>query len=79
MIYEVWISGVQSFAPRLVVLDDDVFVNLERLYRLLQRHPSPDHPVAFAHVLSSTEVETAIDGRRSSRSRLASPMMNISL
>ncbi|CAJ1435728.1 unnamed protein product, partial [Effrenium voratum] len=41
----------------LVILGDDVYINLARLFYFLAGHKSRDgHPVMFAHVLSDTEV-----------------------
>lgn len=49
-------SGLSADTRWVVLLGDDVFVNLARLYYFLVRYPASDHPVMFAHVLSDTEV-----------------------
>ncbi|CAE7853698.1 unnamed protein product, partial [Symbiodinium necroappetens] len=50
-------GGLPPDTRWIVVLDDDVYVNLARLYYFLAGHASKDqHPVMFTHVLSDTEV-----------------------
>ncbi|CAE6912022.1 unnamed protein product [Symbiodinium sp. CCMP2592] len=50
-------GGLPPDTRWIVVLEDDVYVNLARLYYFLAGHASKDqHPVMFTHVLSDTEV-----------------------
>eukprot|EP00440_Ansanella_granifera_P044074 gb/GFBE01047765.1/.p1 GENE.gb/GFBE01047765.1/~~gb/GFBE01047765.1/.p1 ORF type:complete len:681 (+),score=90.76 gb/GFBE01047765.1/:1-2043(+) len=51
------VGGLPPDTRWIVVLGDDVYVNLARLYYFLAQHASSDnHPVIFSHVLSDTEV-----------------------
>ncbi|CAK0843685.1 unnamed protein product [Prorocentrum cordatum] len=60
----IWMRGavaegaMNGLAPEtewVVLLGDDVFVNLARLFYFVVQHPAREHPVVFAHCLSDTE------------------------
>eukprot|EP00931_Biecheleriopsis_adriatica_P124412 TRINITY_DN99545_c0_g1_i1.p1 TRINITY_DN99545_c0_g1~~TRINITY_DN99545_c0_g1_i1.p1 ORF type:complete len:680 (+),score=128.62 TRINITY_DN99545_c0_g1_i1:32-2071(+) len=51
------VGGLSPNTRWVVIIGDDVYVNLARLYYFLAAHTSADdHPVMFSHVLSDTEV-----------------------